>query len=303
MPRSTTRRTPAATATVAPMSAQERLAAMSKKKPVTNQKDKSEKVKLELPDTLKPAFIRFAGQNLAYKTIEEIQEAEKAPLLDFAFNNFIDKLWAAKSRPATMEVEVKDDQGRLDSCANYIVQARFKITLPDPKDEETHDEAAIKAIAAALHATGVEKEDAEATATRFVNNELDLSKKAKIDLDKWSRGREEGKGTNKTWVEASPEERDMANRVLQRLMGDNDVVVTQEEIEKVVEFEYKPAVKPGFFERVATYAKCKDQLKVLFTFIKPTNFFSGVEFAKNSNPQEKIERQVENFRSMIGVPE
>ena len=300
-------------ATPAPQSnvdrARQVLGTLSQGQTPVNEPADTDKVKLELPDRLKAAFIRLAGENEVGKLVIKVQDLDKEPLLEFAFDDFIDKLWGAKTRPASVEVQVRDDQGRLDSQGNFIVQTRFSINIPKPKKGETQsrEELTIKEVAEKLHGAGMEEEEAEAVATRFVNTELDLTLKPTIDLDKWLRGRDEGRGTNRTWVESSPEEQDMVSRMVLILQARNPnqlreiTPLTQEELKKLIEYEYRPVVRNGFLERVCGYVHSKDQLKVLLDFITPTHFFSGLEYAMNSTAQDKIERQVDVLRTVLGV--
>jgi hypothetical protein len=281
--------------------AKEVLSTVREKRTPPAPKGVAAKVMLTLPENLRINFVNFTKTNNLADLFGGIMEQEKKVLIAFAFDDFVAKLWASKQadgksvRPVNPKIHVADDG--MDSFANYVIQSSWSISFPQPEsNEKTSEELAIDALTKGLVEAGMDAEEAEAASTQFVNNELDLSPKPGIDLDKWLRSE-------------SAEDKDMASRAIRILNAQNAKEfakvkpLTEEELNRLIEDEFKPTVNPGFFERVTTYVETIEQLKVIFKFVKPKCMFGDVEFAKDALPQERNKRLVKAAKAVIGPTE
>jgi hypothetical protein len=60
-------------------------------------------------------------------------------------------------------------------------------------------------------------------------------------------------------------------------------------------------VKKGFLDRVCSYVSSIEQLKAIFTVIKPIIWPGQVKFAVNDNPTEKNHRMWMEAKDILGV--
>jgi CheY-like chemotaxis protein len=186
------------------------------KKPTKKAAATSSRPDLELSPALSTAFERFAGAHALLDVVEARRDQEKDFLNDGCFETWTERLWKAKNRPANPELKI-DKNGQTDIQGIYQVQERYTFNAPDVPDGKSLEEVVIEKFVDLFTATGMSQTDAETAATNLVTNELTLSPKPIIDLDRLVNGHYEGEGKNKNFVEATPAEQAIASKLIQMI--------------------------------------------------------------------------------------
>jgi hypothetical protein len=268
--------------------------------------NRANRPEFELNESLSETFKRFAGAFALSEVIEARLEQEKGSLSEGVFEIWVEKLWKTKSPPPNPYITA-DKDGVPDVQSIFQVQERFCLDLPEVPEDKELEQVLIEKFTELFVATDMDQADAEASAFRFVNNELDLNPKTTIDLSKLVFGHYEGEGKNRTFVEASENEQALAAKVLgllgcrtkEELMEMEPI--TEEESKQLIEQKLNVTVKKGFLQRVCTYVHSIDQLKAIFLVIKPVKFPSKTKFGVNDTPEAKNTRLLDEAKSILGV--
>ncbi len=268
---------------------------------------RKDRPEMELRPELEEAAIRFAGANNLLKIVESAEETEKESLDQGFFEEWVNRLWKNRTRPANPAVKLLDDGGKVDVSMIFQVQERYVPNLPEPKPNQSVENATIEKLAESFANLGMKEKEALKAATSLVTNELDFTPKTSIDFGKLVNGHYEGTGKNRTFVEATAVEQAIASKVLQLLqcrsqeeLAEADPL-TDEEAEQVIETKYSVVVKPRFLERVCGYVNSREQLAAIFMVIKPVRFPSHIKFAASATPEEYNRRLLAMAMEILGV--
>lgn len=276
------------------------------KKPTKKVNAAATRPDLELSPALETAFERFAGADALAEVVDARRDQEKDFLNDGCFQTWTERLWKAKNRPANPELKIEKN-GKVDIQGIYQVQERYSFNAPDVPDGKSLEEVVIEKFTDLFVATGMTQADAETNATQLVTNELTLSPKPIIDLDRLVNGHYEGEGKNKNFVEASAAEQEIASKLIQMMKARTPKELseigcfTDEEFDAAVEYKAQVVVKKGFLQRVSTYVNSLDQLRMVFTIIKPVKFPQAKKFADADTPDEKNRRLLAVACDILGV--
>jgi len=110
----------------------------------------------------------------------------------------------------------------------------------------------------------------------------------------------EGHYEGKNFVPATDFEKQVGEKALKRLMGDNSVKLTEEEQSQLFLTKNKIKIKNGFLDRAANYCKDVDQLEVLLDIIHPVCFASHMKFGQTDSVIERHKRLLAYFDEMLG---
>jgi hypothetical protein len=249
-------------------------------------------------------FRRFTAAYAVAKEVDARRDNEKALFNFSCLLKWIEDLWMAKNRPPTQFVAANNLDGTPDMSANFIVSDKYTFNIPEVKESETLDEAFTRKFVELFVATGMDKDDAEAAAVSLVNNELDVAQRPNIDLFRWLVGHYEGEGENKAFKDATNEEKVLGVKILTNLQcqqSNKFVPLTQEEYDQIIEMRNNIDVKKGFLQRVCSYVKTLDQLKAIFTVIRPIVWPGQTKFGISDTPKRRNERMWFEAKDILGV--
>ncbi len=287
-------------------SAKELLSSLTKKKPLPKKPDsRSSRPELALPQELEATFTRFIGAHAVAEVVDARREQEKAALDEGCFDLWVEKLWKSKARPANPSVKL-DKNGSPDLAAIFQVHERYQTAFEIPEDKSPADEA-IALFRSVFASIGMNAADAEADAKALVENEIDFTPKTSVEFNKLVNGHYEGDGKNRTFVEATPEEQALATKAILLLHARTKAdlsrcePLTDEEEAAIIDTKYNVVIRPSFLQRVCNYSRSLDQLKKIFSVIKPVKYPSHIKFAFSDTPEEKNKRLQGEFANILGV--
>jgi hypothetical protein len=78
-------------------------------------------------------------------------------------------------------------------------------------------------------------------------------------------------------------------------------LLTDEEFEALNEEKDSLLVKAGFLQRVCGYVRSLEQLRVIFTIIKPVTAITSKKFAKADTPEEQNRRKLAAAIDILGI--
>jgi hypothetical protein len=275
------------------------------KKPTPKKAETSSRPEMELPAELEQTFKRFIGAHALCELVEARRDQEKAVLDVGCFDEWTERLWKSKARPANPSVKL-DKDNKPDMSAIYQVQERYVMNFPAAEGADPA-EVAIELFQNMFSALGMKDSEALDSATRLVQNELDFTPKTTIDFNRLVNGHYEGEGKNRTWVDASDAEQTLASKVIALLncRSAKDAVdcdfLTDEEQAQLIEVKLNVTVKPHFLQRVCSYVNSLEQLRAIFTVIKPVKYPSHVKFAASDTPENKNRRLYSEAKDILGV--
>lgn len=275
------------------------------RKPKTKAESKPSRPEMKLKPATEATFVQLCMATELEEQFESRRNAEKELVNSECFDNWVEALWKSKNRPANPSLRVDNAKGQPDCTANFITSDRFTFNLPETKEDETLAEALIESFIVLFTAKGMDKDQAEAAATGLVNNELDLAQRPYIDFFKWLYGHYEGEGKGRTFVEATPEEQALGGKAIAALQCQNKkdfTPLTPDELAQLIETKANVSVKKGFFERVCSYVHSVDQLKAVFSIMKPVFWQGQVKFAVSDTPEDKNRRLLQAAKEFLGVP-
>jgi hypothetical protein len=262
---------------------------------------------LKLSPAQEHSFVRFIEADAVAELAKERVKQERATLDPSLLSSWIDTLWKTKNQPANPALEVKKN-GVVDISGLFQVQERFKLNKPEVPEGTTLAERLIETLTDLYVGTGVPEEEAEVDAARLINEEIDFTPKKQ--LRSWNElleGHYEGAGKERTFVVASDEDMNLAEKALKLLqcrdrseLADEDML-TDEEFDSLNEEKDIVMVKAGFLKRICTYVKSLDQLRAIFTIIKPVCSISSKKFAKADTPEEQNRRKLAAAVDILGI--
>jgi len=238
-----------------------------------------------------PAVLVPFGRLVVAKNIAEVAEArvevEQGLVNDAMMDSFCNSLFVNGCQPQNPRLKLEKN-GRPDMEGLFQVQGRFVFNYPEGDDDvQTR-------IISGLISAGVPA----VMATRLVTNEVDTTPITIIrPLNELVVGHYEGK----TFIEATEKEKKVGEKIIGMVMGQTVEPLTDAERSMALVKKDNVKVKDGFLERVRGYVDTVDQLKAVFSVIKPVHFMSRMKFAVSDTPERYNERLVEEFGHLIGV--
>lgn len=242
---------------------------------------------MTMEDPLRRAVFRWGAAASLGKLVDARIELEKSVIHDACFEKWTEDLWKHKSRPANPEINIEEN-GRVVVEAIFIVQERYTFDFPQVQPGQKLQDVVADDLSTRLAHKGMPEAEAKAVSARLVTEELTLKPKYYIDLDALSNGHFEGEGKNKTFVEATAQQQDIAARLL-RLLPEH---FSREELQILLPSKTKVAVKPGFLQRVTTYAQSLDQLKEIFSTVVPTCYPKLNSFGATEKERKEMQLAV-----------
>lgn len=288
-------------------SAKELLSSLTAGKKPTTATNTRNRPELEVPAELEETFRRFIGADALEEIVSARSEAEKKMLVSAFFDHWVDRIWKLKTRPANPQVKIDNEAGKEDMSCIFQVVEKMSVTLPEANDNQTPAEVALNLFETLFTNTGMDSKQAKEAATKLVENEIDFTPIVSINLTKLIEGHYEGEGRNKTRVDASAEEQAIAQKTLALLnvRTQKDFLdcepLTDKEAGMLIETKHKAMVKPNFLQRVCGYVHNIDQLRAIFTVLKPEQRVSGKKFAASDTPEEKTRRLLGVAIDILGV--
>lgn len=276
------------------------------KKPTVKKTESRTRPDLELPDNLQEGLQRFAGAFALSEVIDARVEQEKENLNSGCFSLWTERLWKLKSPGANPNLTLEKNN-LPDIQSIFQVQERFVINEPEVPEDKNIYQVLIEKFSELFMDNGMDRQGAYNAATNLVNNELDVTPKTTIDLNWFVYGHYEGEGKNKTFVEATEQEQALAAKVLNLLQCRNKEELTEaepindEEASMLINQKQNITVKKGFLQRVCGYVNSLDQLRVIFTIVKPVKFVSKTKFAISNTPEERNHRLLQEVVNIIGM--
>ena len=275
------------------------LARFSKKaKPKTKKVAKKDRPKLPITPDLEEKLKSYAPLKRLTDLLEARRKQEAKDLGEAIWQHYIDFLWQKQKAPETPKIEARDENGKVDCQAQYMVQQglKIKINLP-PMDE---DDDAAEVFVAALVDQGVSEDDAR----NFVESELDLTPQWSIPITTLCAGDD-------------PQLKNAAEKLFLWLQGededgnelDDDAPLVLDASEKAALGEYvneeavtdpKLVDPSNFLDRVCNYFSTNDDIAAVLSMVTPTHFLSRTEFGVSSSEAEKTARLKEQANEIVG---
>lgn len=270
----------------------------------TTAKPKSGKpTKWELP--LTPEARRDAERWINGKSVlepvEKRVENAKSEFIEYALDIMADKIFANKTRASNPLVVLykEDAQGNQTKTPDHQFQVtmtdKFKYRFPPiPEGVDPRDHFISVFQSAGLHPTDAEN---------LVDTELDFNPITGFyTLTELMEGTY---GEGREWIESSEENKTAGRKFAALLMwdgtGDPPEALAPEEKGLVVKRSPGLTVKAGFYDRVATYCRSKDQLLGVFKIIQPIIYPASPKFAQNDTEIDKTRRKIEAAADILGT--
>jgi hypothetical protein len=278
----------------------------SGKKPTKKAAVASNRPDIDLDAPLAVSFERFAAADAVQEVVAARLTQEKEFLNEGCFKVWTERLWKSKTRPANPELKLEKN-GQLDIQGIYQVQEKYVFNSPEIPVGQTLEQAVTTKFIELFTATGMRPEDAEKSANDLVTNELTLSPKPIIDLERLVYGHYEGESKNKTFVDATEAEQAIASKLIRMIKARSAKELaaagtfTDEEEQALIEYKSQMVVKKGFLQRVCSYVHSLDQLRMVFMIIKPVKFPQAKKFAASDTPDEKNHRLLDAFCDILGI--
>jgi len=275
------------------------LARFSKKaKPKTKKVAKKDRPKLPITPDLEEKLKSYAPLKRLTDLLEARRKQEAKDLGEAIWQHYIDFLWQKQKAPETPKIEARDENGKVDCQAQYMVQQGLKIKIKLPPMDEDDDAAEV--FIAALVDQGVDEDDAR----NFVESELDLTPQWSIPITTLCAGDD-------------PQLKNAAEKLFLWLQGededgnelDDDAPLVLDASEKVALGEYvneeavtdpKLVDPSNFLDRVCNYFSTNDDIAAVLSMVTPTHFLSRTEFGVSSSEAEKTARLKEQANEIVG---
>ena len=260
---------------------------------VTSSKEKAEWV-MELTPEAKANALRWLAAKAVLGPIKAREENTKAEFTEYGVRKVAEQIFATKGKVSNPKVYFRKDDNTLDHHFTFVLQDRFKLSLPTPKDDQDHRDLLIQTFTdAGLHPN---------SATQLVDNELDISPSTNLRSPKELM--EGHYGESRMFVPATAQEQAVGQKLLDLVLWDGSGAVpaplTAEERLLLIVTADSVKVKSGFLDRVATYCQNIDQLMAIFALITPVAYPGYDKFAESDSDEERLNRKVDACREIIG---
>jgi hypothetical protein len=266
-----------------PMSAADMLNQLAGAKPVEKKSTAASKGRpaLVLTPDAESTFKKFIPAKVLYDQFESNLTAVKDELKTQLFVLYAHTMWIQKSQPANPKLLVLNDKGKSDMESLYVIQAKFKVQA-DSAEVATQ----------LLVGVGLSQDNAE----KLVEHELDFTPFTGLrSFNELVKGHREGEG----WVEATPAEQAVAQKLMSLVMGQQVAPITPEERQIILRNEPQVVVRDGFLERVTTYCESEEQVLGVFQVVQPVNYPKGAKFAVSDDAETRNKRLVAECANIL----
>jgi len=257
-----------------PQSAEDMLANLTGATPVKKKKAGKERPNLPLTPEAQDVFERFIPAKRIFDMFSSHLDIVKTELNETLMGLWINTMFSQKAKPANPSLAV-DKNGKPDMSGLFLVTAKFKVNATTPEEAQEM-----------LEATGMSPEDAD----NLITNEIDFAPMSGIrsfyDLVKGHRG-------DGGWIEATEQEKEIAQKLMLFVMGQEVEPLTDAERDIVLINQPNIQVKSGFLDRVASYCKTEEELHGVFTVVKPVAYAKGGKFGISDTTAECQQRLAE----------
>ena len=254
-------------------------------KGIVNKKPtKQDRPTVDVPTGIYESFERLVGAKALYEVAEARLDVESDLVKSEMLEVFAESIYHNGCVPANPKLQTELVDGRPDCSGIFQVQNRFKYTIPDEVNGETDIAARLLYT---LESIGMETDKAQA----LIDNEIDCSPVVSLrPFGELVDGHYEGEGKNRTFVEASAEEKAVGQKLLEFVTGTSTKPLSEEDRAIAVRIEERIKPKEGFLQRLKGYCSSLDILKGIFKVITPTHFVSHMKLGISDTPEHRQTR-------------
>ena len=258
----------------------------------TQKKSEANKEKWELP--LDNDSTETATQWVSAKTIWDIVNARmtntKDQFCSYALEKMAEKIFSMRCHPGNPNVILRGDKGKEDHKFILVMQDNFKVEVPKNFPDGVNQVDWMKDhFKALLQDVGLSEDNASS----LVENELEVFPVTGIrSLTELLDGHY---GEKRVWLDSTQEEKEAGTRLAALLMWDGSSTpepLSPSDKSLIVRRDTTVTVKSDFYSRVALYCEDAEQLKGVFTVVKPVTFPSYSKFAINDNESDRLKRKM-----------
>jgi hypothetical protein len=262
----------------------------------TKPKSKQNKWEMNLTPEARSDAERFVNGKAVLEPVEKRVENSKNDFIEYALDVMAEKLMTNKSKASNpLVVLYKEDGKTVDHQFQVNMTDRFKYRFPEvPDGVEARDH-----FVEVFQTIGLTSKNAQ----DLVDNELDFNPitgfytLTELLEGSYAEGRE--------WIESSEEKKEAGRKFAALLLwdgtGKSPKPLTIEEKSLVIKRSPGMTVKSGFYDRVATYCRNKDELLGVFKVIQPVIYPAYVKFAVNDTETDKTRRKIEAAADILGT--
>ena len=252
--------------------------------------------KWELPLTPEAEQLagRWANGKIILDPLTKRVERDRNEFNGYALGVVLQKLWDSKDRPSNPIVRVHKADGEVDHEFQWLFTDSFSLEFPKLENGDDVRQKYIDTI--------VDLGFHENEATQLVDNEFDFNPVVGFkSLTELLHG---SYGEGREFIEATAEQK-AAGEKLSALVtwdgkGKAPPALTEAERRLVLEHSPNAKLRAGFLSRVCTYCRSFDQLKALFTVIKPKVYPAHLNYAIADNGVEQARRKIEAATEVVG---
>lgn len=256
-------------------------------------KGKVLKWRFDFSNSEEQAFCRWIEAKTVSEPVMQRLEHTKDTLNEICLVKFAQKYFELRNKPSNPQLASLKD-GKDDHTASWIFTDKFKFRLPEVP--EGHDAKAV--YISAFVDSGIHPTDAE----KLVHQELILNPVIGIKpLNDLLNGHF---GQGREFVPATEIEKSAGRKIAAFLSSKNGAAfdpLTDEEKMAAIQRDSGVTVRPGFLERVCSYAKSSDDLLVIFRLICPVVYPSFAKFAINDSPVSQGDRKIQAAAEILGT--
>jgi hypothetical protein len=236
---------------------------------------KEERPEMPVPDSVKASLARLLPAQRLAKYCEARIEIENSLVSEEMLSTYAETLWNQGCRPTNPRIVCEHRAGQPDMSGLYQVQEKLKLNY------DKGESPVRQRITAALWKAGFNAEAAE----KIIEGEIECQPMTVLrPLNELAEGNEVEKAA--------------ASKLIKLMVGQETEPFTPEERNVATTKIERVSVRDGFLERVKTYCKNVQELKMLFKVIHPVNFVSHAKFSEDET-QTYFEWLVEQGRSIV----
>jgi hypothetical protein len=234
----------------------------SKKQPA---KSTEQKTRLVLSDEGQAVFQNFVKAKALNEITSKEEAQQKSLLNEITLETWTQKLWEDNALPTTTEILSHNSDNTVDMSLTLSITTKFNIQSKeeDPKNS----------VVELLRTAGL----SAAKSKKIVNEELDFTPTLGIR-------------TFNDLASGTDEEKACAVKMMAFFTGEKTEAPTDEEQAMILVNSNKITVKAGFLNRVCTYVKSLDELRMVFKVIKPGVTNKSAKFGKNDSEMARAKR-------------
>lgn len=252
---------------------------------------------LRLDDTTSACLKNYCESQAILSPVETYSDSCKKIVTEACYEAYVVKFWTEKTRPANPHVQSLNVDGSVDCDLIYILQDKFKINIDGPTDDDQYtEEWAKEAAIAALQSAGL----SAAKAKKFVEQEIECVVTTHfLTLQEMIEGTT-GSGRKKVLATATTKS---AGHKLMKFMlakGTSDLEpFTQQELAAITYKKVEWIPKAGMLDRVCSYCKSIDDLKIIFKVLQPVTSIRSNEFGISDSDAIKSDRLTKTFNKVV----